>query len=57
MSVHLPSLEPPVEGSCCPWCSEPLVIEGFCGACAEAALRQWPDETPLGLALGGYEEE
>lgn len=28
-----PSLERPAEGTCCPRCSEPLELEGYCGAC------------------------
>lgn len=51
----LPSLDEP--GTFCPVCGELMRLEGFCGRCAERKLEAWPDETPLGLALGGYEEE
>ena len=38
-----PSLERPPAGTCCPRCSEPLELEGYCGVCdwREGEVETW----------------
>ena len=39
MTRPLPSLEEPAPGTCCPHCSEPLALVGFCAMCFEREMQ------------------